>query len=294
MTIQPGVNMSPTNLGGESDKKHRLLAVFAHPDDETFLAGPLLAKYAAEGVLVELLCAAPSGSVARRRQLREAASVLGIGRIHLLDYEPSHMWPERNEPTNPLFSEDASPSVQHRARCTLGDDSPYELVAAIGAILQSFQPDVMLVDSQYGSYGHPDHVYVHRAAVRAFADRARPGSKLYALAFPRLLVRLHLLLLAGIRRGNPRVGPNGKIDLAQVMVNPPKSSARIDVSKFIVKRRLAAQAYAAEIDAAPLPLKMLERSPLWLQKLFLGRATLTRISPPPDTFERGLFRHVIQ
>ena len=31
-----------------------LLGVFAHPDDETFLAGPILAKYAAENVHVEL------------------------------------------------------------------------------------------------------------------------------------------------------------------------------------------------------------------------------------------------
>lgn len=34
----------------------RLLAIFAHPDDETFLAGPLLARYAAAGVHMGLVC----------------------------------------------------------------------------------------------------------------------------------------------------------------------------------------------------------------------------------------------
>lgn len=33
----------------------RLLAIFAHPDDETFLARPLLARYAAAGVHVGLV-----------------------------------------------------------------------------------------------------------------------------------------------------------------------------------------------------------------------------------------------
>ena len=37
----------------------RILGVFAHPDDETLLAGALLARYTAIGVDTGVLCAAP-------------------------------------------------------------------------------------------------------------------------------------------------------------------------------------------------------------------------------------------
>ena len=54
----------------------RLLAIFAYPDDETFLAGPLLARCAAAGVHVGLVCETLLGStVANDAAARRRAEV---------------------------------------------------------------------------------------------------------------------------------------------------------------------------------------------------------------------------
>src|SRR5437868_15019828 len=78
-----------------------LLAVFAHPDDESYLCGGTLARYAAAGVRVVLVCAtrgeageiadpavatADTLPAAREVELRVAADLLGIAEVHLPDY----------------------------------------------------------------------------------------------------------------------------------------------------------------------------------------------------------------
>ena len=79
-----------------------LLVVLAHPDDESFPMDGTLAKYAAQGVRVELICAtrgeagipgkSPTETAQiRERQLRQAASVLGLNKVHLLGYEDGHL-----------------------------------------------------------------------------------------------------------------------------------------------------------------------------------------------------------
>ena len=79
---------------------HRLLAVFAHPDDESLACGATLAWCAAEGARVSLLCATrgEAGSRApgcleeislgavRRAELHEAAARLGLDDVILLDH----------------------------------------------------------------------------------------------------------------------------------------------------------------------------------------------------------------
>src|SRR5512136_1653190 len=74
-----------------------LLAIFAHPDDESFGAGGTLAKYAAEGTRVALICATrgeagiegmspeEAGQV-REQELRTAAATLGLAEVRFLGY----------------------------------------------------------------------------------------------------------------------------------------------------------------------------------------------------------------
>ena len=83
-----------------------LLAVLAHPDDESFGVGGTLALYAARGVKVYLVCAtrgeagtvdsehmAGFGSIAelRESELRCAARHLGLTEVFFLDYRDSGM-----------------------------------------------------------------------------------------------------------------------------------------------------------------------------------------------------------
>ena len=173
-----------------SRNTQRLMAVLAHPDDESLGVGGTLAKYAAEGVDVFLL-SATRGEAGRFRglsaddhrhpgraalaeireaELRAAASELGVKDVLVLGY----------------------PDLQ------LDRADPREIIGRIAAYLQCVRPDVIVTFGPDGAYGHPDHVAISQfttAAVVAAADAAftcasdlaaRPHSvaKLYYLAWP--------------------------------------------------------------------------------------------------------------
>ena len=84
--------------------RKRLLAVFAHPDDETFGSGSILAKCADEGVDVMVVCATrgEAGEIApdsdatkdnlgevREGELRSAINLLGLKQVLVLGYRDS-------------------------------------------------------------------------------------------------------------------------------------------------------------------------------------------------------------
>ena len=88
-----------------ADRPLRLMAILAHPDDESLGVGGTLAKYASEGVEVSLVTATRGQSgryhghrepgkhpgaeqlgQIRESELRAAAAVLGVQRLTLLDY----------------------------------------------------------------------------------------------------------------------------------------------------------------------------------------------------------------
>ena len=169
----------------------RLMAVLAHPDDESLGVGGTLAKYASEGVDVFLLTAT-RGDAGRFRghrsddhqhpgrlalaeirvaELRAAAAVLGLREVSLLDY----------------------PDLQ------LDRAQPRDAVERIVRHLRRIRPDVVVTFGPDGAYGHPDHIAISQyttAAIVAAADAGfacdegdatmRPHSvtKLYYLAWP--------------------------------------------------------------------------------------------------------------
>jgi LmbE family N-acetylglucosaminyl deacetylase len=139
----------------------RLMAVLAHPDDESLGVGGTLAKYAAAGVEVSLVTATrgergrhftnenrPSdeevGRV-REGELRAAARELGIRDVTLLGYLDGEL--DRADPA--------------------------EAVGRIVAHLRRVRPQVVVTFDPFGAYGHPDHVAICQlttAAVLAAAD----------------------------------------------------------------------------------------------------------------------------
>src|SRR6516162_9109835 len=137
------------------NKRFKLLAVLAHPDDESLGFGGTLARYAAEGVDTYLVTATrgeagrfgaqgKSGDPAevgrvREAELRAAADVLGIREVSILRY--------------PDGTVDQVPSA-----LALRD-----LVAHIRRI----QPDVIVTFGPDGGYGHPDHIAISQFTVAA-------------------------------------------------------------------------------------------------------------------------------
>ena len=144
------------------DRRLRLMAVLAHPDDESLGLGGTLAKYAAEGIATSLVCAtrgergwtgepaAYPGPLAlgrlREAELRAAADALGIADVALLDYLDGDL------------------------RCA----DPTEAVARIVAELRRVRPDVVVTFGPDGAYGHPDHVAISQLATTAVARAADP------------------------------------------------------------------------------------------------------------------------
>ena len=128
-----------------------LLAVFAHPDDESFAAGGTLAKYTAEGVEVAIVSAtrgevgirgteAAEAARVREAELRQAAAELGANQVHFLGYRDG----------------------------TLPEVDPQEAVARLVTLLRELRPQVVVTFGPDGISGHPDHVTVSRWVTAAF------------------------------------------------------------------------------------------------------------------------------
>jgi LmbE family N-acetylglucosaminyl deacetylase len=151
-----------------SARQLRLMAVLAHPDDESLGVGGALARYAAEGVAVHLVTATRGqrgryftnedrpadeevGRV-REAELRAAAAVLGVRTVTLLDCLDGE-----------LDSADA-PRVIER------------IADRIGAV----EPHVVVTFDPFGAYGHPDHIAISQFATAAVvAASPHRVSKLY-------------------------------------------------------------------------------------------------------------------
>jgi LmbE family N-acetylglucosaminyl deacetylase len=152
-----------------------LLAVFAHPDDESFRSGGTLALLACRGVRVQVLTATrgEAGSCGdpplcrpeelagvREQELRCACAALGIAPPILLDYRDGEL-------------------------ATVDED---EGAARVGAVMRQVRPDALLTWPPDGLSGHPDHIAVSRWTVLAFQQAAAPGRDgprlLYYMAIP--------------------------------------------------------------------------------------------------------------
>ena len=145
----------------------RLMAVLAHPDDESLGCGGTLATYAAAGVETFLVMATRGeagrcgehlrGSPGhpgpealgriREDELRAAAAILGLREIAFLDY--------RDQELDRADVREAVARIVHELRRT--------------------RPDVVLTFGPDGAYGHPDHIAISQLTTTAVAVAADPS-----------------------------------------------------------------------------------------------------------------------
>jgi mycothiol S-conjugate amidase len=160
-----------------TDDKLRLMAVHAHPDDESSKGAAAMAKYIAEGVdvLVVTCTGGERGSVLnakldrpeiweniaeiRRREMDLAREILGIKQAWL-GFVDSGL-PE-GDPLPPLPE---------------GCFGLADLDDAVGALvkqIREFRPHVMTTYDENGGYPHPDHIMCHKISVAAFDAAGDP------------------------------------------------------------------------------------------------------------------------
>jgi len=260
----------------------RLLAVFAHPDDETFGAGSILAKYADEGVEVMVVCATrgEAGEIApdsnatkgdlgevRADELRSALNLLGVKEVLILGYRDSGMAGSADN-----FNPSALINVP-------AENIEKELVG----IIRKFKPHVVITMEEAGAYGHPDHIKMTEITTNAF-DQAGCESltalaneetwkpdKLYYQGWSRSLLtewQLHL------RKAYPD-SDIANLDPQTLGTPDEVFTTDVDVSAYGELRLQAVQLHRSQtspFDALPEEFKL----------TFLKRDRFVRIQPPWD------------
>jgi LmbE family N-acetylglucosaminyl deacetylase len=216
-----------------------LLAIFAHPDDETFRPGGTLALLADHGVRVMVLtftrgeagscgnpplCTPDELPAVRERELCYACQALGLQPPHLLNYADGH-----------LQQEDAETMLAH-----------------ILSIVREVQPQVWLSFGPDGLSNHPDHIAVGQWAAEAFR-RAKGASTLYTVAVPRSLAE--------------------KLDMRQVHPVPDEAIAlTVDVSSVWDNKLAAIRCHATQWSSSPMASAPEERCLLFFGWEYFVRA----------------------
>jgi N-acetyl-1-D-myo-inositol-2-amino-2-deoxy-alpha-D-glucopyranoside deacetylase len=219
-----------------------LLAIYAHPDDEAFGTGGTLARYAAAGVNVHLICTTrgESGKITdpdidpgvdvgalREEELRDACRALGIHDPIFLGFHDSG----RHERT------------RHDDPQALMNVDEFEIEEALLPWVIRLQPRVMLTFDPHGAYGHIDHLRTQRAATAAFWSAgnvvAEPPRRLYFNAMP--LERMRELQAR--RRGGPMAG----LDPARYAVSEDSFAAVLDVGPWLEAKERAIRSHRSQV-----------------------------------------------
>jgi LmbE family N-acetylglucosaminyl deacetylase len=261
-----------------------LLAVHAHPDDETITMGGTLARYSAEGVrtIVVTCTRGDLGEVSdpslpaetgvgalRDRELEAAARCLGVSRLVNLGYFDSGMagWAENHRP-GAFYAADLA-----------------EAADRLGTIIRQERPAVLVTYDETGGYGHPDHVKAHQVAVAAFeaAGPARPA-KLYFVRLPlgwsRELVRA--LRAAGIPApGSAPAGADAGPEVKEIGVPDHLVTTALDVRHYVPVKLAALACHASQMPPSHflrrMPLALAER--LWQFEYFSREQGPTTAAP---------------
>lgn len=279
----------------------RLMAVHAHPDDESSKGAATLARYVDQGhrVMVVTLTGGERGDIlnpamdlpevrrriaeVRRDEMARAAEILGVEHCWL-GFVDSGL-PE-GDPLPPL-PEDCFAAIPLT-----------EPVTRLVKLIREFRPHVMTTYDENGGYPHPDHIRCHQVSVAAYeaaadhrlhAGAGRPWSvsKLY---YNHGFLRKRMQTLQDEFARNGQEGP-----FAQWLENwDPRHdphvnrvTTRVHCADYFHLRDEALRAHATQIDPDGFffatPLEWQQR--LWPTEEFeLARSRVPAALPEDDLF----------
>lgn len=214
-----------------------LVCFHAHPDDEAVATAGTMAAAVAAGHRVVLVVATrgeagevpkgflrPDEGLVDRRvaETHAAAVVLGVSRVEFLGYVDSGM---AGTPTNMASESFWQADVDEAAR-------------RLAAILKEERGDVLTVYDDHGTYGHPDHIQVHRVGVRAATLAGTP------LVYESTVNRDALRQVSV--GAEPGTLPD--VDAMDLGVGEELLTTAVDVRPWLGVKRAAMRAHASQIS----------------------------------------------
>jgi len=233
-----------------------LLAVLAHPDDESFGLGGTLALYSSKGYDVYYVCATrgEAGTVdeehlkgfkdtaeMRTAELMKAAQALGLKEVFFLGYRDSGM---------PGTEPNQHPDAQINAPID-------EVAGRVVKYIRDLKPEVVLTFDPIGGYKHPDHIHIHKATVLAFenSDNASfhpeagapfKAKALYYQVFPKGLLKAAVRLMPLFGKDPTKFGRNGDINIKELAEVSFPIHVRLNVQPVSEAKRKASEAHASQ------------------------------------------------
>ena len=296
--------MTESQPGGTGAGAFRLMAVHAHPDDESSKGAATSARYAAEGneVLIVTLTGGERGDIlnpamdrpgikermpeVRREEMAKAAAALGVQQTWLGFVDSG------------LPEGDPLPPLPEGSFATI----PLEVATeALVKVVREFRPHVMITYDERGGYPHPDHIRCHEVSVaayeqsgdpEAFPDAGEPWtvSKLY---YTHGFIRDRMVLFSDefARHGqeSPFTEWLSKWDPSRGDLMG-RVTTQVECGKYFPQRDDALRAHATQIDPNgvffAVPLEWQQR--LWPTEEFELAQTRVKTSIPETVLFAGI------
>lgn len=234
-----------------------IVALHAHPDDESSKGAGTIARYSDMGVRCVLVTATggEAGDIlnaaadtpeiradlaaVRRSELHHAAAIIGYDDVIMLGYRDSGM-----------------PGSDENGHADAFVNAPFdEILGRLVAIVRSEQPEVIIGYDDHEWYPHPDHLRIHDLSEAVFVAAADPdrfpdagepwaARRLYAPAFS--LKRIRTLGGAMADRGLDSPFDRWLAGIDPEAVDPPLT--HVDVGRYLERARSALRAHHTQID----------------------------------------------
>lgn len=289
----------------------RILAVHAHPDDESSKGAASMAAYGARGarVMVASMTGGERGDIlnpavdsnpaahrdlpgVRRQEMKRAAEILGI----------EHRWIGFVD--SGLPEGDPLPPLPYGSFASL----PLEQAAApLVRLVRDFKPHVILTYDEIGGYPHPDHIMTHRVSMEAFEKagdpQAYPGTgepwqvaKIYydrAFNMDRMLAFHTYLEQAGLESPFARwvaMALEEDAEGHRPPVSRHQTTTRIASSEFFEKRDQALHAHASQVppDSMFFAVSPEVQSKIWPFEDYVLAHARVRTELPETSFSAGI------
>jgi mycothiol S-conjugate amidase len=240
----------------------RLLAVHAHPDDESSKGSATYAHYVAHGaeVLVVSATGGEQGSILNEKLEARAHAERDMAGLRVLEMSRAqdamgiqHAWLGYHDSGLPEEGE----SVAVNSFATIPIETSTEPLVRI---IRRFKPQVLVTYDENGGYPHPDHIRSHEVSVAAYeaaADPARypdagPAWQVSKLYYDRIMngTRMHAIYDA-IKEETPDSPVLAQMDEMFARWGddrPDLSTTHVHVADSFPIRDQALKAHASQVD----------------------------------------------